>query len=204
MVALAPACATAPPANPGPTTDAAPAQRSACSVREGQDGVIFGCMAEHAILIAPGIGWRIDAATAPVFLLASRGYFHISMLTAGDASPEGVEARLRARYALARAPENTRVGPMRLAQTSSGRPVLYYEIEGLVADGRAVRSLHVWSALKRPDGRYVEYHSSWTGPGDDPELGTSGGRAALDVRLVNYADAFVTVDDTGHAVPQSP
>jgi hypothetical protein len=213
LVALGPACASAPQPRAEPRAEAeapaaeqaAPSAGAPCEVREGKDGVIIGCMSEHAILIAPGTGWTMEAATAPVFLLASRGYFHSSMSIAGEPSDEGVEAHLRARYARARAPENTRVGPMRLATTAKQqRPVLYYEIEGIVFNGGRVRSLHAWSALKRPDGRYVEYHSSWTGPADDPELVQTADHAPLEVRLVNYTEGFFTVDDAGHSVPQTP
>jgi hypothetical protein len=173
-------------------------------MREANDGVIFGCLADHAMVVLPGKPWEVEPPSDPVFFHASRQYFNASMRLSDPGETQyPLEEHLQAIYqGIAGAKSPGHVGAMKGVKIDGGRPVILFEVTGIELEGKPVRSIHVWTALRRPDRRYVDYHLSWTGPADDPELAGSQRRAPLPDRMVNFTSGFVTVDDQGHAPAQ--
>ena len=190
------------PSRPAEAPEPQPlADHPRCSLKLGTVGSAITCLGDGATVMLPMGAWRMEEPEAPAFVRASRGFFHVSLRHAPpDEKRYPPDEHLRGIYqGIAALKGAGVVGPARYESTARGRAVLQYEVSGLVEAGRPVRSIHTWTALRRPDGGYVDYHSSWTGPPEDPEIAPTGEQAPFDRRMVNYADLFFMLDDDGRA-----
>lgn len=167
-----------------------------CRHRTRKDGSAtqLSCNDEELLLILPGIGWRAGSASGRQLLLAERDAWTVSIVSADPSeSSYEVAVHLEAVYrGIAESlPRTLRVSPPHFEQMPQGHLVLAYELNGTL-DGRPLQQSNAWTAQRRKDGQYIDYHVSYT----DAD-------AAQNTRAVKEAaDLFFVTDGAGKAPAQ--
>jgi hypothetical protein len=175
-----------------------------CQYKLSQDTTLLACREREVLVILPGHDWQADdAAAVPGGLLFAESVpLRVSIVAAE--SGEGRYAlgeHLTAVYdglAPLLARQGFNVGKPHLEQMPNGHLVLAYELSGSI-EGMAFRSVNAWTALKRSNGEYYDYHVSYTQPADHADWQD----AAAVLRLTKkVADAFFVTDGRGNTPPQ--
>lgn len=131
---------------------------------------LVACEQKQVMLILPGSGWSRQPDKAPGLILhATLGLFNVSVRVAERsetryALPEHLDAiHQGVSHQLGEAGFD--VGKPGLAQMKNEHLVLFYELSGNL-EGESVRSVNAFTAIRRGDRRYVDYHVSITAPPD--------------------------------------
>jgi hypothetical protein len=167
-----------------------------CRFRTRKDGSAtqIACNDEELLLILPGIGWRAGSPSGRQQLLAERDAWTVSVLSADPSeSSYDVAVHLEAVYrGIADSlPPGLRASAPHFEQMPQGHLVLSYELKGTL-EGRDLQQTNAWTAQRRKNGQYVDYHVSYT----DAEV-------AQNARAVKEAaDLFFVTDGAGTAPPQ--
>lgn len=184
------ACAPARPAG-----SAVPPGSGQCTLRAKSDMQVLECQNDGVFIGLPGTRWEAEPPAGRVFVAASMGLFHVSARHSPLQGQPDVPTHLREVEAtLPKEPPHT---TPQHAKSRKGADVFSYDITGLAVEGKAVKSTHVWTAARREDGGWVDFHVSWTGPADHPALASEPGKPTLVDLLHAMADGFVTVDHDG-------
>jgi hypothetical protein len=171
------------------------------------DGMLVACDGKQVMFIVPGTEWKVRTSPSDALgVAANAGAMNVSVEVA-DASATGDElsVHLESRYQDIRAnqarmraqleAETLEVGPPSF-EHETGHLILCYELKMSVPGGTLLRQVNVWTALRRTDRRYVDFHLSEVAPVD----GSSG--SDMKDRLVSLAGAFVVTDGAGNLPPQ--
>jgi hypothetical protein len=171
--------------------------------RKDQKVSLVACDLKEVMMILPGTGWTREPSGVPgMILLASRGLLNVSASVADTSETQsGLSEHLDADYqGVSRELGGAGfvVGKPTLEQMKNEHLVLFYELSGNL-DGQSVRSANAFTAIRRSDRRYVDYHVSLTAPPDDPVWHETP--PPLEV-VKGLADLFFVADDNGKLPPQ--
>lgn len=175
-----------------------------CQYKLSQDATLLACREREVLVILPGHGWQADdAAAVPGGLVfAESAPLRISIVAAEPGeSRYALGEHLTAVYdglAPMLARQGFNVGKPHLEQMPNGHLVLAYEMNGSI-EGMAFRSVNAWTAAKRSNGEYYDYHVSYTQPADHADWHDAGGVLRLTKKV---ADAFFVTDGHGNTPPQ--
>lgn len=164
---------------------------------------LLSCDDKRVLAILPGRGWSREPSDAPGGIVqASRELFNISarVAEAGETQYElsehleaiyrGVQGQLgKAGFV---------VGKPVFEQMKEGHLVLAYELTGTL-DGQPLRSANAFTAIRRTDRRYVDYHVSLSASPGDPIWHETVPPLEVTKKV---ADLFFVTDDSGHLPPQ--
>lgn len=195
---------------PTPPTEAKPAGQPGarfsehCRYKLGPDVTLLACRQREVLVILPGHEWQADdsAGISGGLLFAESAPLRISIVEA-----EPSEARyshgehLSALYEAAAATMRQQgfgVGKPHLEEMPNGHLVLAYELTG-ASESATIRSVNVWTALRRSSGQYYDYQVSYTQPADHPDWQDAGRVLRLTKKI---ADAFFVTDGQGNTPPQ--
>jgi hypothetical protein len=176
-----------------------------CQIKVRKDGnlSLVSCEQKRVLAILPGSGWTRQASDAPGSIVqASRDRFNVSarVADAGETQYElsehlegiyrGIQGQLGKGGFV--------VGKPVFEQMSNGHLVLAYELNGEL-QGQQLRSANAFTAIRRSDRRYVDFHVSLSAPPTDPIWRESV--TPLEVAK-KVADMFFVTDESGHLPPQ--
>ncbi len=163
---------------------------------KSNDGLLVSCDDGAFAFIVPGTDWTVEASPAPsVVVFASSGPLNLSVRSAdeseGQLDPHAhLEGILRG-VSAALAEQGHQVSSPRLEESKDGAVVLWYEVSVAADEGEALRMVNAWNAVRGADGRYLDYHVSFTAAADDPVWKTEPASAGPAARMVDLAAAFV-------------
>lgn len=175
-----------------------------CQYKLSQDATLLACREREVLVILPGHDWQADdAAAVPGGLLfAESAPLRISIVAAEPGEGRyALGEHLTAVYdglAAVLARQGFDVGKPHVEQMPNGHLVLAYEMSGSI-EGMGFRSLNAWTALKRSNGEYYDYHVSYTQPADHADWQDADGVLRLTKKV---ADAFFVTDGHGNTPPQ--
>ncbi len=160
------------------------------------DALLVACDGDAMAFVVPGTDWQIEPPPAPaVVVFASSGPLNLSVRVADESESQyGAHEHLEAIFrgvSEALADQGHRVSPPRFEETRAGAVVLWYEVAVAAEGDEALRMVNAWNAVRGEDGRYLDYHVSFTALPDDPAWKPQGGRAGPGERIVDLAGAFV-------------
>ena len=116
-------------------------------------------------------------------------------------SGHGLAEHLTAVYdgaAAAMTQQGLSVGKPHLEEMPNGHLVLACEMSGTLA-GITFRTVNAWTALKRKNGQYYDYHVSYTQAADNPNWEDVAGLLRFTKKVT---DAFFVTDGHGNTPPQ--
>jgi hypothetical protein len=162
---------------------------------KSRDGMAVACDGDAMVFIVPGTDWQIEPPPAPaVVVFASSGPLNLSVRVADESESQyGPHEHLEAIFrgvSAALAEKGHRVSSPRFEQTRLGAVVLWYDVDVAADGGEALRMVNAWNAVRGRDGRYLDYHVSFTALPDDPAWKPAGGGAGPRERIVDLAGAF--------------
>jgi hypothetical protein len=201
---LASVCAIAFAAQPANTSSKGAAMHCTTMTSKSKDGTMVACDNKHILFIVPGVDWTIDTSMPePTLIHAAKGHLHVSVRLADTSETQyGLKEHLRAIYnGVAKLPNVGQVGEAHIEKTRNGHTILWYEVTG-TAKGLPFRMVNAWTALRRPDRRYLDYHVSITAAPNDAAWQPAPDRPTHAQRAIGTADAFFVLDDNGKAPPQ--
>lgn len=164
----------------------------------------MACREREVLLVLPGHEWKADdsAAVAGGLLFAESAPLRVSVVAADPGESHYSHGEhLTAVYdgaAAAVKEQGFSVGKPHFEEMPNGHLVLAYELSGNL-EGFAFRSVNVWTALKRTNGQYYDYHVSYTQPADHTDWQDVAGLLRLTKKV---ADAFFVTDGHGNTPPQ--
>lgn len=169
--------------------------------------MLVACDDKEFLFIVPGTDWSvIEPPVTSVIVSASSGPLNLSVRLASE---EETRYELREHLsaihrgiASGLAAEGFTVGEGEFEDAPNGHLVLRYEVSATADDGSRVRMVNAWTALRRSDRRYLDFHVSFTAPADDPRWRIPSGMPGPKERLVELADHFVVTDGKGNLPPQ--
>lgn len=172
-------------------------------VRPDHELSLVSCDDKRVLAILPGSGWARDASDAPGEIVhASHELFNVSARVAEEGETqyelsehlEGIYRGVQGQLGKA----GLVVGRPVFEQMKQGHLVLAYELKGSL-DGQELRSANAFTATRRTDRRYVDYHVSVSAPPGDPIWRASVPPLEAAKRV---ADMFFVTDENGHLPPQ--
>ncbi|HVY30745.1 MAG TPA: hypothetical protein VHB79_29500 [Polyangiaceae bacterium] len=172
-------------------------------VRQDHELSLVSCDDKRVLAILPGSGWTPEASGARgELLLASRDLFNVSARVADEGETqyelsehlEGIYRGVQGQLGKA----GFVVGRPVFEQMKEGHLVLAYELTGSL-DGQELRSANAFTAVRRTDRRYVDYHVSVSAPPGHPIWRESVPPLEAAKRV---ADMFFVTDENGHLPPQ--
>lgn len=203
---------TAAPAGEAPTAQPVSTERRSfgdhcrAKLSESGDAMMVGCDGAQIIFVLPGTNWTVEQSPVPsAIVFASSQPLDISVLLADPGETQyDVREHLAAIYQGAAPAVRARgfqITEAVFRDMPNGHVVLSYDV---FADfeGKRVRSFNAWTALRRADRRYVDYHLSCTAPEDERAWTATPEIPSLSTRTMNLADAFFVTDGQGKLPPQ--
>jgi hypothetical protein len=175
-----------------------------CRYKLSQNATLVACREREVLLVLPGQEWKADdsAAVAGGLLFAESAPLRVSVVAADPGESRYSHGEhLTAVYdgaAAAVKEQGFSVGKPHFEEMPNGHLVLAYELTGSL-EGFAFRSVNVWTALKRTNGQYYDYHVSYTQPADHADWQDGAGVLRLTKKV---ADAFFVTDGHGNTPPQ--
>jgi hypothetical protein len=171
---------------------------------EDRKATLLACSGREVLAILPGDAWSaVEDGNSPATLVfAASGALRVSVLLADEQENKyPVGEHLTAIYdgiAQELPKRGFKVEPPHVEEMQNGHLVLTYELSAAV-DGQPVRMVNSWTALRRMNGQYYDYHVSFTQPADheawrDP--------AQIMKMTKVLADSFFVTDGKGNTPPQ--
>lgn len=155
--------------------------------------MLVSCDGDAVRFIVPGTDWSVEPSPAPsVMVFASSGPLNLSVRVADEGeSRYGEHEHLEAIFngvKEALGQKGHQVLSPRFEETQSGAVVLWYEVA--VGGAEPLKMVNAWRAVRGAEGRYFDYHVSFSAAPDDPAWGTGSGKPGPRERVVNLAEVF--------------